>query len=324
MESVTMLSMKVYPLKFKPIFKHRIWGGQQLREVFGKDLPPDIKIGESWELADLPEDKSEIVNGPLAGLTIDQVIAELGTAITGKDDYQPPFPLLIKILDAHDVLSVQVHPDAATSKRTGKGEPKTECWYIIDAQPGAAIYKGLNPGTTKQQFAEAIKNGTCEDYLVKVPVQVGECHFLPSGTCHAIGAGLLIAEIQQPSDTTYRVYDWNRVDPATGQGRQLHIEDALECIHFDSTGDNLSVETTGRLVDADEFKVDKGHQIAGAEVLLTKQMKVLLILSGAGRVIAENVEPVDFEKGDCLLIPAAFNGVMKFTADCEYLVASVW
>ena len=316
--------MKLYPLKFSPLFKERIWGGQQLKESFGKDLPANVKIGESWELADLPEDKSEIVNGPLAGRTIDEVIAEFGTAITGKDDYQPPLPLLIKILDAQDVLSVQVHPDAETCKRTGKGDPKTECWYIIDAQPGAAIYKGLKPGTTKQRFADAIADGTCEDYLIKVPVQVGECHFLPSGTCHAIGAGLLIAEIQQPSDTTYRVYDWNRVDPGTGQGRQLHIEDALECIHFDSSGDNLSVETTGRLVDADEFKVDKGHQIAGAEVLLTKQMKVLLILSGAGQVIAENVEPVDFEKGDCLLIPAAFNGVMKFTADCEYLVASVW
>ena len=316
--------MKTYPIKFKPLFKERIWGGRKLQETFGKQLPEGVKIGESWELADLPEDKSEIVNGPLAGRTIDQVIAEFGTAITGKDNYQPPLPLLIKILDAQDVLSVQVHPDAETCKRTGKGDPKTECWYIIDAPPGAAIYKGLNPGTTKQQFTEAIENGTCEEYLIKVPVQIGECHFLPSGTCHAIGAGLLIAEIQQPSDTTYRVYDWGRVDPATGQGRQLHVEDALECIHFDPSGDNLSVETTGRLVDAEEFKVDKGHQVAGAEVLLTKQMKVLLILSGAGQVTAEEVEPVEFEKGDCLLIPATFNGVMQFAAECKYLIATVW
>ncbi len=114
------------------------------------------------------------------------------------------------------------------------------------------------------------------------------------------------------------------MDPATGQGRQLHIEDALECVRFGPSGDNLSVETTGRLVDADEFKVDKGHQIAGAEVLLTKRMKVLLILSGSGQVTAENVESVEFKKGDCLLIPAAFNGVMQFAAECKYLVASVW
>ncbi len=316
--------MKVYPLKFRPIFKERIWGGRQIEEVFGKNLPQNAKIGESWELVDLPDDKSAVVNGPLAGQMIDQVIAKFGVAITGKDNYQPPLPLLIKILDAQDVLSVQVHPDATTCKCTGKGNPKTECWYIIDAQPGAVIYKGLKPGTTRQQFANAVASGTCEDYLVKIPVTVGECHFLPSGTCHAIGAGLLIAEIQQPSDTTYRVFDWNRVDPATSQGRQLHIEDALESIHFDPTGDNLSVETTGRLVDADEFKVDKGHQIAGAEVLLTKQMKILVILSGSGQITAENVESVEFKKGDCLLVPAAFSGVMQFSADCEYLTATVW
>ena len=268
--------MKVYPFKFRAIFKERIWGGQQLRKVFGKNLPADSKIGESWELADLPEGTSEIVNGPLAGKTIDTVITEFGSAITGNDAYQPPFPLLIKILDAQDVLSVQVHPDAATCEQMGKGHPKTEGWYIVDAQPGAVIYKGLKPGTTKEQFAKAIADGTCADYLVEVPVKVGECHFLPSGTCHAIGAGLLIAEIQQPSDTTYRVFDWNRVDPGTGKGRPLHVADALASIHFDSSGDILSVKDTGRLVDADEFKVDKGHQMEGCEVLLSGQMKVLM------------------------------------------------
>ncbi len=319
-----MFVMKHYPLKFKPLFKDRIWGGQQLRMFFGKDLPADRKIGESWELVDLPEDKSEIVNGPLAGKTIDAVIAEYGAAITGNAAYQPPFPLLIKILDAQDVLSVQVHPDAQTCRRTGKGDPKTECWYIIDAQPGAVIYKGLKPGTTREQFARAIEDGTCEDYLLTVPVQVGECHFLPSGVCHAIGAGLLIAEIQQPSDTTYRVFDWNRVDPATGQGRQLHVEDALESIHFDTSGDNLSVATTGRLVDADEFKVDKGHQMPGGEMLLTGQMKVLTILNGQGCINSEQTETVDFEQGDTLLIPAAFEGFMQFDKPCEYLVSTVW
>lgn len=316
--------MRLYPLKFKPIFKERIWGGLRLREVFGKDLPAGAKIGESWELADVGEDKSEIVNGPLAGKTIDAVLAEFGPAVTGTESYQPPFPLLIKILDAQNVLSVQVHPDAETCRRTGKGEPKTECWYIIDAQPGAVIYKGLKPGTTKEQFAQAIEDGTCADYLVKVPVKVGECHFLPSGTCHSIGAGLLIAEIQQPSDTTYRVFDWNRTDPATGKGRPLHIAEALEAIHFDSYRDNLSVKTTGRLVDADEFKVDKGHQTPGCEELLSRRMKVLIILSGAGQITAEGLETVRFKKGDTLLIPAAFEGVMKLERECEYLTATIW
>lgn len=315
--------MKLYPMKFKPIFKERIWGGQKLKTFFGKDIPAGEPIGESWELADLPEDKSEIVNGPLASKTIDEVIAEYGSEITGESDYQPPFPLLIKILDAQNVLSVQVHPDEATCRKMGKGDPKTECWYIIDAEPGAVIYKGLKPGTTKEQFAEAIKDGTCADLLEKIEVKVGECHFLPSGTTHAIGEGLLIAEIQQPSDTTYRVFDWNRLD-ASGKGRQLHVEEALESIHFDPSEDNLSVNSIGRLVDSDEFKIDKGHQTPGCEVLISPgQMEALVFISGKGIIESEGTETADFAKGDTLLIPACYQGVMKFAEDTEYLIATV-
>lgn len=315
--------MKLYPMKFKPIFKERIWGGQKLKTFFGKDIPTDKPIGESWELADLPEDKSEIVNGPLAGTTIDDVIAEYGQAVTGKSDYQPPFPLLIKILDAQNVLSVQVHPDEETCRKMGKGDPKTECWYIIDAEPGAVIYKGLKPGTTKDQFARAIQHGTCAELLEKVQVRAGECHFLPSGTAHAIDKGLLIAEIQQPSDTTYRVFDWNRLD-ASGKGRQLHVEEALESIHFDPSGDNLSVESVGRLVDSDKFKIDKGHKAKGCEVLLSKgRMKGLVFISGGGEIIAQETEVTDFKKGDTLLIPADFEGVMTFSEDTESLIVTV-
>jgi len=315
-------TMTLYPMKFKPIFKERIWGGQALKTYFGKDIPAG-NIGESWELADLPEDKSEIVNGPLAGKTIDQVIAEYGQQVTGNPNYQPPFPLLIKILDAQDFLSVQVHPDEELCKRSGKGDPKTECWYIIDKEPGAVIYKGLKPGTTKEQFKTAIEDGTTADLLEKIDVRIGECHLLPSGTAHAIGKGLLIAEIQQPSDTTYRVFDWNRLD-AEGKGRQLHIEDALESIHFDSSEDDLSVKTVGRLVDTDAFKVDKGHQTAGCEVLLSDgEMKTMVFISGKGTIECEGIEAVEFEKGNTLLVPAVFKGVMKFTEDTEYLIATV-
>jgi len=314
--------MEVYPLKFQPIFKERIWGGRALRTVFGKDLPPGAKIGESWELADLPQDKSEIINGPLAGETIDTAIDNLGAAVTGRDDYKPPFPLLIKILDAQDILSVQVHPDAETCGRTGKGDPKTECWYIIDAAPSAVIYKGLKKGVTKEQFAQSIEDGNCDRLLEKVQVKKGECHFLPAGTCHAIGPGLLIAEIQTPSDTTYRVFDWNRVDDS-GRGRQLHIADALESIHFDPSGDDLSVRTVGRLVDSDVFKVNKGHQTSGCEVLLSAgRMKILMAITGQGCITSQGAENVDFKKGDTLLIPAAFEGVMQFAADTEYLTVT--
>jgi len=315
--------MEVYPLKFGPIFKERIWGGQALRTVFGKDLPEGAKIGESWELADLPDDKSEIVNGPLAGITIDKAVEKLGAAITGREDYKPPFPLLIKILDAQDILSVQVHPDPETCRRRGKGQPKTECWYIIDAAPGAVIYKGLKKGVTKEQFAQSIKDGNCDELLEKVQVKKGECHFLPAGTAHAIGPGLLIAEIQTPSDTTYRVFDWNRVDDS-GKGRRLHIEDALQSIHFDSSGDDLSVKTVGRLVGSEVFKVDKGHQTAGCEVLFSPgQMKALMVITGRGCITSQATENVDFKKGDTLLIPAAFEGVMQFTSDTDYLTITV-
>lgn len=315
--------MKPHPFKFKPIFKERIWGGRALKTVFGKDLPAGVKIGESWELADLPQDKSQITNGPLAGQTITSAIEKLGPAVTGQPDYQPPFPLLIKILDANDILSVQVHPDPETCRRTGKGDPKTECWYIINAAPDAVIYKGLKAGVTKEQFAQSIKDGNCDQLLEKVHVKQGECHFLPAGTAHAIGPGLLIAEIQTPSDTTYRVFDWNRLDDS-GKSRQLHIEDALESIHFDPAGDDLSVKTVGRLVDSDVFKVDKGHQAKTGEVLLLPgQMKVLIILTGAGCITAEQAESVDFKKGDTLLIPAAFEGLILFSDDIQYLTVTV-
>lgn len=312
--------MELYPLQFEPIFKERIWGGQRLRELFGKDLPADKPIGESWELADLPEGRSRVANGPLAGKTLAEVIADYGPFVTGSPDCKPPFPLLIKLLDARDILSVQVHPDAEAVKRMGKGDPKTECWYIIDAPRDGYIYKGLKPGTTREQFAEAIQNGACEQFLQKVIVRPGECHFLPSGTCHAIGPNLVIAEIQQPSDTTYRVFDWNRVDPATGQGRRLHIEEALESTHFDSSGDNLTVTTVGRLVDAPEFKVDKGHQVAGCEVLLSPgKMKVIVFISGRGRISFRGPEATRFSPGSTVLIPARYEGVIRFAEESEYL-----
>jgi mannose-6-phosphate isomerase len=314
--------MQVYPLKFGPIYKERIWGGSKLHEVFGREMPRGKRIGESWELADLPEDKSKIVNGELAGETIEAVVRKYTKEITGTEQFKLPFPLLIKFLDCGDVLSVQVHPDEKTCKKTGKGDFKTECWYIIKARPRAVIYKGLKKGTTKEKFAQAIKDGTVERLLVKVTVKVGECHFLPAGTLHAIGAGLLIAEIQTPSDTTYRVFDWNRVDNK-GKPRPLHIEEAMESIHFDPSEDNLSVTSVGRLVDSDCFKIDKGHQARSCEMLLPAgKMKTIMIMSGFGTIAgSENI--VEFKAGDTILIPAAYDGVMRFSADTEYLTVTI-
>ncbi len=323
MVEVRINCMKAYPLKFGPIYKQRIWGGRKLQDVFGKELPPGERIGESWELADLPEDKSVIAAGELAGQTIREVIEKYPREITGDKNFPAPFPLLIKILDAEDVLSVQVHPDPQTCRRTGQGEPKTECWYIISAAPGAVIYKGLKDGVTKEQFARSVEDGTVADLLVKIPVTEGECHFLPAGTAHAIGQDLLIAEIQTPSDTTYRVFDWNRLDDA-GNARELHIEQALESIHFETSGDELGVTTMGRLVDCEYFKIDKGHQSNYCEVLLSPgKMKTLIFLSGLGTILAAEAEPVEFGAGDCILVPAAFEGAMRFADDTQYLTVTL-
>jgi len=294
-----------------------------LHKVFGRKAPKGKIIGESWELADLPEDKSKIVNGELAGRTLAEAISSYPEQITGEKKFTPPFGLLIKFLDCGSVLSVQVHPDKDAVRRMGRGDFKTECWYIIKAEPGAVIYKGLKDGVTKEIFEQAIKEGTVEQTLNKVEVKAGECHYLPAGTTHAIGAGLLIAEIQTPSDTTYRVFDWNRLD-ATGRPRQLHIDEALESIHFDASEDNLSVTTVGRLVDCEFFTIDKGHQMRGCEVLLSPgRMKTLIILDGFGTIISRAGGIEEFNTSDTILIPAVYEGVMRFSAETEYLTVTL-
>lgn len=314
--------MRFYPLKFRPILKSRIWGGQKLREL-GKQIAEGEKIGESWELADLPEDKSVISNGELAGQTLSSIIQKYPKEITGDENFTGTFPLLIKFLDAQDILSVQVHPDEQACERIGKGEPKTECWYIIAAEPGAVIYKGLKKGVTKEKLSKAIEEGDVAELLEEVAVEAGQCHFLPAGTAHSIGPGLLIAEIQTPSDTTYRVFDFNRVDDS-GKARALHIEEALESIHFERGGEELLVTTIGRLVDCEYFKVDKGHQAEGCELLLSAgEMKTMVFLSGCGTIIASGRKAVEFKGGDTLLVPYSYEGAIRFTSDTEYLTVTV-
>ena len=314
--------MGFYPLKFRPILKQRIWGGQKLREL-GKEIASGEKIGESWELADLPEDKSVITNGELAGQTLSSAIQKYPKDITGDENFTGSFPLLIKFLDAQDILSVQVHPDEQACERMGKGEPKTECWYIIGAEPGAVIYKGLKEGVTKEKFAEAIQVGKVAELLAKVTVEAGQCHYLEAGTAHSIGPGLLIAEIQTPSDTTYRVFDFNRVDD-TGKSRELHIEEALESIHFERGGEELSVTTTGRLVDCEYFKVDRGHRSQGCELLLSAgEMKTMIFLAGTGTIESVGQEVVEFKGGDTVLVPFVYEGAIRFTADTQYLKVTI-
>ena len=255
--------MTLYPFTFRPIFKERVWGGRKLESLYKKELPPGAVIGESWEISDRPGDASVIANGPLAGKDLRWLMehhaAELLGPAAAKADR---FPLLVKILDAAEKLSLQVHPPAAKAAALG-GEPKTEMWYIAEADRGAELFVGLKRGVTRKDFEQKTRDGTVEECFHRVPVQASDVMFLPSGRVHALGAGCVIFEIQQNSDTTYRVHDWNRVG-LDGKPRELHIEKSLASIDFEdfeprlihsrySLNANISVRF---LVDDSLFRVD--------------------------------------------------------------------
>jgi mannose-6-phosphate isomerase len=226
-----MAEPPLYPLVFEPRFKMRIWGGRSLETLYRKPLPPDARIGESWEISDRPGDESVIANGPLAGRTLRDLMVHRGPDVLGHaapaDDGR--FPLLCKILDARDRLSLQVHPPASARHL---GEPKTEMWYIAAADPGAELFVGLKRGVTRGAFERAIADGTVAACFHRVEVTAGDAMFLPSGRVHAIGSGLVIFEIQQNSDTTFRVYDWDRVG-LDGRPRELHVPQSLASIDFE-------------------------------------------------------------------------------------------
>ncbi|MEN9575368.1 MAG: hypothetical protein RL514_3223 [Verrucomicrobiota bacterium] len=226
------MSHALYPFTFQPIFKDRVWGGRKLEQLYGKALPPHTPIGESWEITDRPEGVSVITNGPLAGRDLRWLMENRAEELLGES--QPcagRFPLLVKILDAQEKLSLQVHPPAHKAAEL-RGDPKTEMWYVADATPDADLFVGLRSGATREEFERRIQDGSVAECFHRIPVQRGDAMFLPSGRVHALGAGNLIFEIQQNSDTTYRVFDWNRVG-LDGQPRELHIPQALASIDFE-------------------------------------------------------------------------------------------
>lgn len=221
----------LYPLVFAPSLKERLWGGRNLESLYGKALPPAVPVGESWEISDRPGDASVITNGPLAGKDLHWLMEHHSAEIMGQAAaLNGRFPLLVKILDAREILSVQVHPPARVAAQLG-GEPKTELWYVTQAAPGTRLSAGLKAGVTRAEFERRLRDGTVAGCIHEMPVRAGDAMFLPSGRIHALGANLVIFEIQQNSDTTYRVFDWNRVG-ADGRPRELHVDPALACIDF--------------------------------------------------------------------------------------------
>ena len=225
------MSTPLYPLRLQPVYKDYLWGGDRIPRAFGRDLPPGI-YAESWEVADRPEGMSVVTNGPLAGSTLQTLLRGLDLDLVGRRGRGlKVLPLLIKLIDARQTLSVQVHPDNAGAARHG-GEPKTEMWYVLAAEPGAFVYGGLQPGVTPDSFAQAVAGQTVENLLQRVPVQAGDAIYIPGGRVHAIGSGCLLLECQQNSNTTYRIYDFGRVG-ADGRLRELHLEQAAKVIRWD-------------------------------------------------------------------------------------------
>jgi mannose-6-phosphate isomerase len=307
----------LYPLTFQPIFKQRVWGGRELERLYNKELPPGVPIGESWEITDRPGDVSVITNGPLAGKDLRWLIENHAADLLGAAGPQHGrFPLLIKTLDAQDKLSLQVHPPAARAAELG-GEPKTEMWYIAEAAPGAELYAGLKRGVTRAEFERKIKAGTVAECFHRVPVRATDAMFLPSGRVHALGAGLVIFEIQQNSDTTYRVFDWNRLG-LDGKPRELHVPQSLASIDFNDFEPSLlpsafvwqGAQRVRPLVSDPLFTVEARQAAPGASVpLRPNKMQIIALL--AGRVqVGSGQKTLVLTPGQFCLVPATLTQVV--------------
>lgn len=316
--------MSLYPLLLEPIYKEKVWGGRTM-ERLGRTLPgnAETRIGESWELADLEATsasggggeaaRSRIRNGPLAKRTLSEVVGDFGRFVLGDLALSPAggFPLLLKYLDARENLSVQVHPSQEYAAAHPEAHLKSEAWYVVAADPETVIYKGVREGTTPEAFRRAIDEDAVPELLCQVPARAGDCHYLPSGTCHALGGGILVAEVQTPSDTTFRVFDWGRTD------RELHVEQAMACIDFGPVRagahepDTASAEgdaSARELVTCEHFAIVEW--VLPDDGLLrfeSQDVRVLMAIEGAGTLSWGSGErrELPVKAGDTVLLPAA-------------------
>jgi mannose-6-phosphate isomerase len=340
----------MYPLKFVPIFQRRIWGGRKLRQVLERPVPREFQgmlLGESWELADLPPGSiradstgalpdgsvsNRIAHGPYRGRLFRDVFSSHNAEIMGQSaGANGYFPLLIKFLDAQQNLSVQVHPDPAYIRGHPGSRLKNEAWYILQASPGAKIYKGLKPGVDRNMFQQALKIGQIEALLNTIPARAGDCHYLESGTIHALGGGVLAAEVQTPSDDTFRVFDWNRLMP-DGKPRVLHVDQALEIIKFNQpTGPNNT--QARRLVDdfqitdlvaGEHFSISRVEINDGTyplnEAWLGKKPQIWIVLDGQAVIDSKNGYPVAMAGGETLLLPGLLDSPrLRVVSPCTWL-----
>ena len=289
---------KIYPLKMKPEIKYLLWGGTRLKEVYQKPCTGE-DAGESWEVSTHPAGLSTVANGSMAGTTLADAIARHPGQIAPAD-----FPFLFKLIDANRDLSIQVHPDDAyAQKHENSPRGKTEMWYIIDAKPGARIGYGWNQEMTKEQVEAAAQNGTLEQFINYIPVKAGQAYFIPAGTVHCLCEGLLVAEIQQNSNVTYRLYDYNRKD-AEGKSRPLHIAQSLDVASLTSakdiqpvTGDNVTLAAcpyfTARKITGQDYQGDTKNRF-----------ELIFFISGQGKIVTQ-AGTESFKAGDTFLLPSA-------------------
>ncbi len=313
----------LYPLTFQPIFKERVWGGDKIHRLYSKKIQQAAPIGESWEISDHADDISVIANGPLAGKNLRWLMENHREELLGSaKDQNGRFPLLVKILDAREKLSLQVHPPASVAAKLG-GEPKTEMWFVADAEPSAKIFVGLKQKTSREQFKKKIGDGSVAECFHRIPVKVGDAMFLPSGRVHAVGAGLVLFEIQQNSDTTYRVFDWNRVG-LDGKPRELHVNEALASIDFNdfepslvqSEFQNKSDAKIRPLVHNPLFTVEQWiFSKSSAAGVVENKMQIIAVLSGTLSVAHDGTN-LKLSSGEFCLLPAGLHGV-KFRAETE-------
>ena len=319
--------IKLYPLKLTGVTKSPIWGGTRLLKDWNKKSDRET-VGESWELTVRAQEMCRVANGELAGQPFDALMQTYGGDLTGKVMTVAEFPLLIKLIDAQDTLSVQVHPDDEYAARVENDRGKTEMWYIVEADEGAELVCGLADGVDRAAFAKAVAEGRISEALYHRPVHAGEVYFIPAGLAHAIGRGILIAEIQQNCDLTYRVYDYDRRQ-ADGSLRELHVEKALEVIRpfrADEIDAIAYARTAGKpdgedvLADCEYFRVEK-RVLSDIPTELAKSgtMRHLLCLSGKGTLVCNGVS-YPISKGDSWLLPAALDRVTA-TGDPTLLVS---
>lgn len=289
----------VEPIVFEPLYMQRVWGGRELERQYGRELPEGASFGESWEIVDRETEQSVVRGGRFAGKTLHELWTGHREEVFGTGLPEcGRFPLLIKVLDARDDLSIQVHPPAHLAAGLG-GEPKTEMWYIAGADPGAKLYVGLKKGVTRRDFERAIADGSVADCVHAIEPKTGESIFIPSGRLHAIGAGFLIHEIQQNSDTTYRVFDWNRLD-LDGTPRQLHVEDSLASIDFEDFEPGMDEPTGTTIAECEYFRVEKLVLGAGESAGNREAGRFAIFSVAEGEVTCGSAK---FGKGDFLLLP---------------------